>query len=1605
MDSTRITDFLAETDTLLGIPHGTSERQIRQESAMDPRAVSPAGARGLAQVMPATLASLSKRMGKELDPHNPEHALVMHRELMRENLQKFGNLPDALRAYNAGWDKGRWNNPETVDYVQRVYRPGADGADLLPASIRSAPAPTPSPARAASLEALYEAAKGLRLPKALQPTAVAKAAAAATALAAAPVKAATPEDEWYARASVQDQQAVKDQAERDAFSGMDGPKAALMAGMTGDLIRRLARPEFTPDGTVAAEDELVGYTVEEQDYIREGASKAERDRIKFDFDDRKEAQRQAGLHGTGWALAYGALAEAPLAVATGMGATLGLAKLGMGSVALAGAGRTGAAAGSLVAENVGTGLALTAAQDYMTPFVHAEDYLIGSLGDTIGIAAGAPSVIRAARGVETDAMLSILNRAVEGKQAALAEARAKLGEDATPEAVAQEAGRIQVEQIKSTVHEARGSLGADRKLIPDDVNDVLMGEVPVKAEVGEATLDASGWGSVSTATERAKFESENPLDSVKFDPADRSRLFERDPTNLQIAAEGLTIPAMRQLPTGATVLPQLAATAVARPAVTAIKELVDKMLPGVRVVVGLADSVRLAKQASDQLKAKIGPDQVGGVMYTVGEGHVIGMNANGKSATDMLFTGTHEVGHVVLHQYLKDVPQDLLRRMAVEHGEFIREMRSGRATAALKRFREGSEQAIKADGTFAGRMRDSAYNASFDEYGAEAFVRWAQRRQRGDAPVLSDPGVASLFKAAWEGIKRLWEMALQKGYLSKDVAFDEFFDRVLNGSLKEVHGGYLDDSIQLPDLGSFDIGPAARTDADIIRDYGLDTLAGDSPAQAARLKAMVHLYRKAEAYPVPDAARLSKLMSAAPMKWAASTAHTLLSSANPVARMVAAELLEHGAGAAGRRSNAALAKWIHEQEFMGNAVNDLQRHYAAWRNANGGGLIEDHFGGTKWQEFNRRVALLMENRLAGRADAEAPAVIAAADVLEAGYERMRAAQQQLKTPGWGSLPATSFGYMPHRMSAGKLREASPAQRRVLHQVLTEQFQGIEGFDEAFSKSLASKYIDIVTKRGTAGYSAPIGVHSVEAADIVEQSAAAMGMSRDEANALAKRVLKAAPAHTRHRLQLDLTRQYDIDGQSFQLVDLFETDQLALLRSQASRVSGEAALVKHNIMGSTGLKLLREAMGDHGMAGAKATNAELEAFDQVAAEFLGQPFGKQNGKWLDRATLLNGIISLGGIGFNQAAETLNLATTLGVRHALASVSSARRLRAEIIALSKGQAVNNPIIGSLEVGGAEFGTGHYKLVFPFDNPHRPEVYGADTANAFDRLLRSGSHLQGKLSLWRAITAAQERGAAEQIVHKALRFINEGKISKNLADMGIDDALAQSIRNDLPNVAQFDAQGRLLAFDVTKLSDPDAANAFVQAVHRGSRQIIQGTFIGETGKWMHSDVLRMMVQFRTFSLVAVEKQWNRVAGNHGSAAALGILLGTATLSLPIIMIRAALASLGRPDQEEYLEKQLHPVMLARNTLNYVALSGLAGDLTDAVSAVGGLEATGGRSGSNKDFLGNVAAPALGRVNDMWGAIQNTKEGTDVSAAVRQMPFSRLPFLLPAVNALRPD
>lgn len=85
-----------------GIPQAWIVAVKRAESANDVRAVSPAGALGLMQIMPDTWAELRDRYGLGRDPFDPRDNIIAGTAYLREMLDRYGTVPAMLAAYNAG---------------------------------------------------------------------------------------------------------------------------------------------------------------------------------------------------------------------------------------------------------------------------------------------------------------------------------------------------------------------------------------------------------------------------------------------------------------------------------------------------------------------------------------------------------------------------------------------------------------------------------------------------------------------------------------------------------------------------------------------------------------------------------------------------------------------------------------------------------------------------------------------------------------------------------------------------------------------------------------------------------------------------------------------------------------------------------------------------------------------------------------------------------------------------------------------------------------------------------------------------------------------------------------------------------------------------------------------------------------------------------------------------------------------------------------------------------------------------------------------------------------------------------------------------------------
>ncbi len=117
---TRFREPIARAASRWNAPAAVLAAQLMAESGFNPLAVSPVGARGIAQFMPGTAGSYGLS-----DPLDPDSSIDAQAHLMADLLRQFGDVSLALAAYNAGPAPVAACScvppyPETRAYVARI---------------------------------------------------------------------------------------------------------------------------------------------------------------------------------------------------------------------------------------------------------------------------------------------------------------------------------------------------------------------------------------------------------------------------------------------------------------------------------------------------------------------------------------------------------------------------------------------------------------------------------------------------------------------------------------------------------------------------------------------------------------------------------------------------------------------------------------------------------------------------------------------------------------------------------------------------------------------------------------------------------------------------------------------------------------------------------------------------------------------------------------------------------------------------------------------------------------------------------------------------------------------------------------------------------------------------------------------------------------------------------------------------------------------------------------------------------------------------------------------------------------------------------------------
>jgi len=657
------------------------------------------------------------------------------------------------------------------------------------------------------------------------------------------------------------------------------------------------------------------------------------------------------------------------------------------------------------------------------------------------------------------------------------------------------------------------------------------------------------------------------------------------------------------------------------------------------------------------------------------------------------------------------------------------------------------------------------------------------------------------------------------------------------------------------------------------------------------------------------------------------------SSPLQTARFYMGKLLEDGAGR--NAENARMqetAETIKRQNLQSMSIEYYRTYgpaYNEWLESVGG----KKFGSTyiakisylRRGEFGELVADAVENPNLPTH----PAVRRAATKHAEMTNRLRVMNQKAGTKGFETIPE-DLTYLTRAWSSDKIAKYNSADvRNILKKSL---MQANPDMDEEFATKFAEGLNKNFRKRAVGMEAGLARAFTTDSKDVLKDILVEEGLLEPEGADQLIKLLSTSPDGTptqaMRRLRMDMNAMENLpDGSVLRVKDLVDRDAEQLFMKYSNQMTGMEALSRIGIYSDADharmLDRVRAEADRLGPEAAKDLEKHIENLDVGYHLVRGRPSPLQddpNGKFARSMRLLmdwNFLRLMGQVGFAQLAELGNVLSLGGWRGMLQAMPELRAM----VKRAKNGEVEDQVSREFE---AWTGYGGDRYINQFANRRDHDAYyEAGRGDLIDKAIDVMQPLKrglADLSGMAPITLGLERMASKIVIQNftdmayGTRKVN----MERLMGLGIDEPMAKRIFDHLksdrvvsvPSTLFKNRKIKRVNFD---LWEDDVREAFLTAVFRQSRQAVQQNDFGNLNRYMTKTSVQMATQFRTFSLVAYEKQFlHNVAAKDGQAA-LAMLYSTFFAGTSYVM-QTTINSAGREDQKEFLEERLAPAEIAK-------------------------------------------------------------------------------------------
>lgn len=762
-----------------------------------------------------------------------------------------------------------------------------------------------------------------------------------------------------------------------------------------------------------------------------------------------------------------------------------------------------------------------------------------------------------------------------------------------------------------------------------------------------------------------------------------------------------------------------------------------------------------------------------------------------------------------------------------------------------------------------------------------------------------------------------------------------------------------------------------------------------------------------------------------PVKWAGnmgSVSSVIMNSKNPVFRGLGLRLLENAQGGSYHGKTAAILADVNNNLIRSAEKNRYNDGFSQFIKDNNLRAI-DYLNPAVTRDFNNQVYTAI---VSGITENTSPGVKLAAEGIadkfkkglelrkaagEKGFEDVKSAKDYVPVifdgikiteavNRLGSKEAVidllSLGYQTGKYKMGK--KAADALAKV---------QYVRGSDSTLSSRVA--FDRVVSQEQQAVLIADLkkaGVPDSIIDNFIEGT---------ELSEMAESVSNRAKA------SMGINTQASYGGMRVQ--DLLNTNIGELADNYAKEAAGGAALAR---MGFPTTQSALNAIDAAERAGRNMAGMDAEAIKQLRAEadMLRDSVRLINGNTVDadpnsgivkgtrRVREITGLLRLGQMGFAQVPEIARSVVKMGLGTVLHSVPATRFLRSRAAregGVAQGRLLEPELREMEELIGY---IGEDNWLTGWNVRHDEFGESMDNLGRLSKIADNGLAMGSRINLWlsgfKAVQGGSEKIVARSINKRLKEHLSGGRKlpQADLDEVGLDEATMKRLQRHFDeNPAHADYNGqqvRMMNFDAM---EPDLRETVGVAVRRMGGRLIQRNFIGDEGIWMNKWWGKALTQFKSFSIVSIEKQLiHDLRGDKIQAAM--ILSWSTLLGFAAYATQMQMQALGREDSDKFLRDKFSTQSMAMgvfNKLPQVAGFGLAGD---ALATFGlmpdSMMQAPGRLGFQKQGFGELVAGA-GVIGDAVGAINMMSRYAtgDDDVSTRQV-VDKVRRLVPLANTI---